>query len=136
MVRLNRSTIPSDCGCSGVVLVFFIPNSRHISENTADSNIPPRIRVDFHWHSKAANKFFYQDISNCDGFLVRQRISLRPFGKIVGNNEQIFIAIVCGGRGPSTSSASRSMGTPTLYWDIGALLRCWGPFLEAHRSQL
>lgn len=41
MVRLNLSTIPSDSGYRGVVLVFVIPKSWHISAKTADSKFWP-----------------------------------------------------------------------------------------------
>jgi len=60
MVRLSLSTIPSDCGWRAVVLVFWIPNSSHISENTADSKFRPWSE----WSDSGAVSYTHSDAAD------------------------------------------------------------------------
>lgn len=58
-VRLNRSTIPFDCGWYGVVRVFCMLRILHNSRNSSDSKLRPWSVCTYSGVPKFANIFIY-----------------------------------------------------------------------------
>ena len=118
-VRLNRSTIPLHCGWYGVVRVFLICNSLHISFTKSDSNRRP-------WSLSGGEK--RQNISSTS-FLATVvaswfRIAYTSTHRVKQSTATMTYLqpSSVSGRGPIKSTLTICIGYPALMVCRGALL--------------
>ncbi|GFX47454.1 hypothetical protein TNCV_1734411 [Trichonephila clavipes] len=87
MVRLNLSTMPSDCGCKGVVLVLSIPSSSQTPLQYRRDEISSLIGMKLK-STISRYPVLHYSLRYGGGFLIRNGVHFRgPFREVVNDNK-------------------------------------------------
>ena len=122
IVLFRRSTIPLDCGLKAVVWVFFTPRRSHISLNNFEVKFRPwsvwimsgvpYLATNSVTKASATVLASWSGNGYASDHLVKWSVTTRMY----------LLPVEEVGQGPLMSIATLSMGSPTLYCCMGALL--------------